>query len=79
MSNVIDFLEMMGQDAQMRNASRNEVKLALANAQIAPELQTAILAKDQPQLETLLRQRVTCCLLFSNEDQDDESPLEQCA
>lgn len=79
MSNVIDFLQKMGQDAQLRYAPRNQVELALAIAQIDPELQTVILAKDQPQLEVLLRGSVTCCAYFANDDQDDESPLEQCA
>lgn len=79
MSNVIDFLEKMGQDAQLRHASKNEVKLALANAQIDRELQTAVLARDQPRLEALLRGGFNCCYLLANDGQDNESCLEQCA
>jgi hypothetical protein len=64
MSNVIDFLEMIGQDARLRHASQNEMKLALANVQMDSGLQAAILAKDQPQLEALLGVSNTCCLVF---------------
>jgi hypothetical protein len=79
MSDVIDFLERMGQDARLRHGSQSEVGLALANAEIVPALQVAILAKDHPQLETLLKGSVTCCMYFANDGQDDESCLEQCA
>lgn len=74
MSNVIDFLERMGQDAQLRHASRSEVELALKEARIDPELQAAILAKDQSHLELLLRQEPLYCLLFpAKEDEDEDS------
>jgi hypothetical protein len=79
MSNVVDFLEMIGQDARLRNASQDEMKLAMANLRIDSDLQAAILAKDHPQLETLLRGSVTCCVYFANDGQDDEFSLEQCA
>ena len=42
---VIDFLETLGQDAQLRYASRDEVGFALAGAEMEPALQVAILAK----------------------------------
>ncbi|HEV2681182.1 MAG TPA: hypothetical protein VGV14_11830 [Rhodanobacter sp.] len=64
MSNVIDFLEMIGQDARLRHASQDEMKLALANVQMDSDLQAAILAKDQPQLEALLGASNTCCVVF---------------
>jgi hypothetical protein len=62
MSDVIDFLERMGQDAQLRHGSQEEVELALASAEIAPELQAAIVAKDQAQLEGLMGQTPLRCL-----------------
>lgn len=64
MSNVIDFLEMIGQDARLRHASQDEMKLALANMQVDSDLQAAILAKDQPQLEAMLGASNTCCVVF---------------
>jgi hypothetical protein len=75
MSDVIDFLEKMGQDAQLRHGSQSEVELALASAEIAPELQAAIVAKDQAQLEGLMGQSPLCVVYFpgnEDEEQDDE-------
>lgn len=76
MSNVISFLEWMGQDAKLRHASRGEVEIALANAQIDPDLRVAILGKDQQQLETLLGGNTVCCMLFF--DDADEGENETC-
>jgi hypothetical protein len=74
MSDVIDFLEKMGQDAQLRHGSQSEVELALTSAEIAPELQAAILANDQAHLETLLGQAPLCVAYMpSEEEQDDET------
>ena len=89
MSNVITFLERMGRDAQLRDASQNEVELELARAQVEPELRMAILAKDQQKLEALLggggnvccAQFPTniCCAQFVDESEEEEPYLEQCA
>jgi hypothetical protein len=76
MSNVIDFLEKMGQDAQLRHASQDEVERALTGAQIDPELQAAILAKDQSGIEALLGQRNVCCMLAPSKENEDEEPEE---
>jgi hypothetical protein len=76
MTDVIDFLERMGQDAQLRYGSQEEVEIALASAQIAPELQTAILAEDQQHLETLLGQEVFCAMLFPGEEQEEDDTEE---
>jgi hypothetical protein len=74
MSNVIAFLETMGQDASLRHAGQTDLSLALTHAQIDPELQAAILDKDQQQLEMLLgAQTNVCCAVFPvKEDEDDE-------
>jgi hypothetical protein len=76
MSNVIDFLERMGQDARLRCAPQSEVELALENAQIDPELRAAILAKDQPRLAVLLGQGTLCCMQFPAKEDDDEDTEE---
>jgi len=60
---VIDFLESMGQDAQLRHASQDEMGRALASAEIDPELRVAILAKDEQELQALLGQVPFCCLI----------------
>lgn len=76
MSNVIDFLERMGQDARLCRASQSEVEVALANAQIDPELQMAILAGDPLKLELLLGQNNVCCAFFPGKDDEDEDTEE---
>jgi hypothetical protein len=76
MTDVVDFLERMGQDAQLRHASQDDLELALTSAEIVPELRGAILAKDQAQLEALLGRVPQCSVFFpskEDEEQDDES------
>jgi hypothetical protein len=72
-SNVINFLEKIGQDAQLRHASTGEIELALNSAQIDPELRAAILSRNQKQLEVLLgaRTNVVCGLAPADEDKED--------
>ena len=62
----------MGKDAYLRHASRNEVGLALAIAEVDPELQLAILAKDQPQLEILLGTGQLYCAQCPDKDDEEE-------
>ncbi|GAB2543706.1 hypothetical protein GCM10027065_14010 [Rhodanobacter koreensis] len=83
MTDVIDFLERVGQDAQLRHASQDEVELALTSAEIAPGLQAAILANDPAQLETLLKQAPVCGYFLPGKedeeegDEDEETPSKE--
>lgn len=63
MFDVIDFLERVGRDAQWRHASRDEVGLALSDAEVDPQLCVAIFAKDGRELQALLGQAPFCCLI----------------
>ena len=76
MSNIIDFLERMGQDAQLRHASGNEVERALIKARIAPAMRAVILGENSRRLEDLLGAKANvCCGLYpveSDEDSTDE-------
>ena len=54
MSNFMEFLETMGQDAQLRYATSDELEQALMRAQIDPAVRAAVLAGDQRRLEVLL-------------------------
>jgi hypothetical protein len=54
MSNFMDFLEQMGQDAQLRYATNDELEQALTRAQIEPTARAAVLAGDRRRLEVLL-------------------------
>lgn len=72
MSDVIDFLERAGQDALLRRASYVEVELALANAQIEPELRSAILERDPSRLEALLGRGSLLCMQFPGKEDEEE-------
>ena len=72
MSNVINFLERMGQDAHLRHASRHELEIALLHADIDPALQAAIMRSEQSVLEELLGLGTNvCCLVAPGKDEDD--------
>jgi hypothetical protein len=55
MSNVIDFLERKGKDAQLRHGSSDDVADALEEAQVDTSLRSAILAGDASGLQSLLK------------------------
>lgn len=77
MSNVIDFVERMGQDAQLRHASMGDVELALVQAQLDPEIRAAILARDQEKLELLLGGGNVCCALCPAEEEEEKDAPEE--
>ena len=72
MANVIGFLEQIGQDAALRNASPGDLAQAMARAGIDPELQAAIAAKDQARIEALLGAATNVCCVLAPEKPDDE-------
>ncbi len=75
MSNVIDFLQRLGQDADLRHAPRTALEVALAEADIDPALREALLGADQRKLETLLGADTNVCAMISpgkKEDDEDE-------
>jgi hypothetical protein len=76
MSNVIDFLEKWGQDAQLRHATSTELEQALLRAGIEPAERVAILGADRCRLESLLgaRSRVVCAIWAPQEEEDQEEP-----
>lgn len=56
MSSVIEFLEKMGSEASLRNASRKDIEIVLNEMDIEEPVRTAILNKDASQLQVLLHQ-----------------------
>ncbi|WP_426700006.1 hypothetical protein ACPPVV_11415 [Rhodanobacter sp. Col0626] len=63
MSDIIDFMERMGSDAQLSQASADEFAASLSATDMAPELQSALLAKDAQRLGMLLGTVPECLLL----------------
>jgi hypothetical protein len=75
-SNVIDFLERLGQDAQLRDATGEEIEAALLNAGIEPRLRAAILEGNQAALEALLGADTNVCCVIYKEDEEEEEEKE---
>ena len=76
MSNVIDFLEQMGRDAQLRSATGLEVEAALLRAGIEPSARAAILGGDQLQLESLVGASHNICCMINVPEEEEESEEE---
>lgn len=77
MSNIVDFLENVGQNASLRYASAGELQRMLADIQVDPEVRDAVLAKDQARLTALAGAKNVCCMLVpamvqSDRDSDKE-------
>lgn len=77
MSNVIDFLERFGQDADLRHATDEALAEALRNAGIEPALQAAVLDKDQRALESVLGADTNVCCMVFKEDEEEETEEEE--
>lgn len=71
MSNVINFLERMGQDAGLCHLSGAELDMALDDAGLAPAIETAIRNQDAGQLEALMGQVPLCAAFFPGEDEEE--------
>ncbi|KZC15833.1 hypothetical protein RHOFW510R12_03800 [Rhodanobacter sp. FW510-R12] len=71
MSNIVDFLETVGQNASLRYASNGEMQRMLADTRIDPEVRDAVLAKDQARLTALAGARNVCCMLVPAMVQSD--------
>jgi hypothetical protein len=79
-SNVIDFLQRLGQDADLRHAPRAALELALGEAGIDPALREALLGADQRKLESLLGADTNVCAMIApgkkEEDEEEDDDLE---
>lgn len=63
LSDIIDFMERMGGDAQLSRASADELADVLSATDLAPEVQSALIAGDAGQLGTLLGTKPMCMLV----------------
>lgn len=64
MSNIIDFLETIGQDAALRYASNGKMQRMLEGARLDADVQDAVLARDQQRLTALVGAENVCCMLI---------------
>ena len=81
MTEIIDFLQKLGQDARLRHAGYGEIRAALAAARIDKVAGDAILAGDERTLaQYLAAPSEICCLIFvprredEEPEKDDEAP-----
>jgi len=76
MSSVIEFLERLGGDAQLRQATTEEIALALADAKVEASASEAILARNVDELYALLKQAPMFCVQTvprkEGEEEDEE-------
>jgi hypothetical protein len=80
MSNVIDFLEKLGQDSRLRHATSTEVDQALLRAGIDPAVRAAISGSDRRMLEALVgaTHNIFCGINVPEEpEEEDEEEREQ--
>lgn len=75
MTDVIDFLERLGQDSTLR---RVPLESTLNGAELSGEVRAALAKRDQRTLESLLGVSNVCCLVNApiEEDQKD-SPVKK--
>ncbi len=78
MSNVLEFLERVGQDWQLRHADPATLTQAMAQAGIAPPLHAALLDQDSSRLEALLQlsSNICCAVHPAHEDEDEDDELD---
>jgi hypothetical protein len=73
MSNVIAFLETMGQDAELRHAGRAELYRELTEQHVDADAQWAILRGDCERLEALLgAPTIVCCSIDKGDEEEEE-------
>lgn len=72
MRDVMDFLEQMGCDARLRDASQADMESAVAEAGLDPLLQRAVVAGDKARLETLLGAPPASIVMIPGKEDDEE-------
>ena len=85
MSDIIEFLERLGADAHLRQATTEEIALALADAKVESSAGEAILARNVEELYALLKQTPMFCVQTvprkegeeEEEDEDEEDGEEK--
>ena len=74
---AVDFLEQLGRNARLRRAPSTELESALADAQIDPQLRSALLSDDALRLGELLGAQPNICCLVEKPDQEEEEEEEE--
>lgn len=73
MTDVIDFLERLGQDATLRQAPLESALRGVGGTGLSVEVRAALVARDQRALETLLGTRNVCCMVNAPVEEEQEA------
>ena len=79
MSDVIEFLERVGQDGSLRHASRATLAEALQNARIDPRLSAALIRGDKAEVEAVLGSRNVCLMVWAPAPDPEEEAQQKAA
>jgi hypothetical protein len=77
MSDLIEFFERMGSDGESRFATGPELEEALTRAGIEPSVRSAVLARDQLRLESLIGASPIVCSMVNVPDEEEEEDEEE--
>lgn len=78
MSNVIDFLEKMGQDAALHSCTQTQLERQMQEAGIDPALAAALKAGDYRTLEQLVGANThVCCLIRTPDEDENDDPEDE--
>jgi len=72
MTDVIDFLEKLAQDATLR---RMPLQSALDGVGLSAEVRAALVSRDQQALEELLGSRNICCMVNAPIEEEDPKDI----
>jgi hypothetical protein len=75
MTNVVDFLDRIGRDVELRYATAEEIDRVLAQEQVPPAVRGALL-DDGAQLEALLGATPSICCLVRTPEEPEEKEEE---
>lgn len=76
MADVIEFLERMGRDAQLRHASDAVLEQAMREAQMGPRVRAALMGGDRAEIEAVIgAESDFCCLVWAPQpDVEEQQP-----
>jgi hypothetical protein len=74
--NIIEILEKLGQDAQLRHAPAADLAHALIEAGADETVRAALMGEDRRRLESLLEARHNVCCMIAHPLREDDDELE---
>ena len=79
MSNIVEFLEKVGQDCDLRTANPQAWQKTLTEQKLSPQMHAALLGRDQHALSALLgaRNNVVCAVFPAREPEPNDVPIEE--